>query len=101
MPSCASQSNAAFRNIPHQWPATLRHMQARATDLLVFRAATAFRCESEDNKSDLTPMQEEVIVGGRCGSLLYKFTKNHPHLITHFNFIFLHQCIHSASKHVK
>ena len=75
VPSCASQSNAAFRNIPRQWPATLRHMQARVTDLLVFRAVTAFRCESEDSKSDLTPMQEEVIVGAHCGSLLYKFTK--------------------------
>ncbi len=44
-------------------------------ELLVFRAITAFRCESEDIESDLTPMQEEVIVGARCGSLLYKLTK--------------------------
>ncbi len=44
-------------------------------ELLVFRAITAFRCESDDIESDLTPMQEEVIVGARCGSLLYKLTK--------------------------
>ena len=44
-------------------------------ELLVFRAITAFRCESEDIESDLTPMQEEVIVGARCGSLQYKLTK--------------------------
>ena len=72
MPSCASQSNPAFRDIPRLWPAALRHMQE---ELLVFPAVTAFRCESDDSESDLTPMQEEVIVGARCGPLLYKFTK--------------------------
>ena len=46
----------------------------RKQEQLVFRAITAFRCES--GESDLTPMQEEVIVGARCGSsLYYKLTK--------------------------
>ncbi len=39
-------------------------------ELLVFRAVTAFRCESDDSECDLTPMQEVVIVEARCGSLL-------------------------------
>ncbi len=26
VPSCASQSNAALRDIPRQWPAALRHI---------------------------------------------------------------------------
>ena len=34
-------------------------------ELLVFHAITAFRCESDDSESDLTPVQEEVIVGAR------------------------------------
>ena len=47
----------------------------RKQELLVFRAITAFRSESDDIESHLPPMQEEVIVGARCGSLLYKLTK--------------------------
>ncbi len=62
LPSCASQSIGSCRNIPRQWPAALRHQQQ---ELLVFSAITAFRCESDDSESDLTPMQEEVIVGAR------------------------------------
>ncbi len=51
-------------------------------ELLVFRAVTAFRCESDDSESDLTPIQEEVIVVARCGYLLYTFT-NIIHTLLH------------------
>ena len=37
-------------------------------ELLVFRAIAVFRCESDDSESDLTPMQDQVIVGARYGS---------------------------------
>ena len=56
-------------------------------ELLLFRAFTAFRCESDDNESDLTPMQEEVIVGARCGSLKLKFSQ-YPSI--HTNYIISH-----------
>ena len=67
VPSCASQSNVACRNIPRQWPRYVTSKQ----DVLVFRAVTAFRYESNDSESGLTPMQEEVIAGARFGSLGY------------------------------
>ena len=47
------------------------HYVTRKQDLLVFRAITAFRYESNDSESDLTPMQEEVIAGARFESLGY------------------------------
>ena len=82
------------------FPASGRpHYVTCEQELLVFRAVTAFRCENEDSKSDLTPMQDYVIVGARCGSLLYTFTKKSSTRYYTFNFIFLRQCIHS--KHVK
>ena len=47
------------------------HYVTSKQELLVFHTITAFRCESDDGESDLTPMQEEVIVGARHGALLY------------------------------
>ena len=52
------------------------HYDSSKQELLVFRTITAFHCESDDGESDLTPMQEEVIFGARCGTVLYKLT-NH------------------------
>ena len=64
LPSCASQSIGSYRNIGRP-----RFVTSNLT-LVVFRAITAFRCESDDSESDLAPLQEEVIVGANCGSLL-------------------------------
>ena len=38
-------------------------------------------------------------VGSICS--IFEFTNKTFLYIAHFNFIFLHQCIHSTSKHVK
>ena len=72
VPSCASQSIGLCYNIRRQWPTAL---VTNKQELLVFRAITAFRCETDDSESDLIPMQEEVIDGARWGSLLHELTK--------------------------
>ena len=46
-------------------PSGRPHYVTNKQELLVFRAIPVFRCESDDSESDLTPMQEEVIVGAR------------------------------------